>query len=437
MTSSVCGDELMRTNGKKKRKLKVLDTFAGAGGFSLGFHLAGLEVVGGIETDAWACSTFEHNHPDAKVIKTDIEKLSDNEIKAEYSAEYRPDILLGGPPCQGFSVCRKESGDPHDPRNSLFMEFVRVADLLKPSMVVMENVPNLIKANTKDKKPVVEVICSELGALGYNVDFKILDATGFGVPQIRRRLFVVGTKGVSSSLFPSRTHYCPWAETPGLFDSHLKPCPTLWDAISDLPKLAAREGAEESDYDQEPRNDFQRYLRGQSKILFNHKAMNHSPRMVERFKSMKPGESVSDVPDELKPFRRNSNGAVLGTSYDQNNRRMKPNQPCHTIPASFYANFVHPYQHRNFTAREGARLQTFPDWYRFLGKPTVVSHKLLAREGRDEEKFLCQYSQIGNAVPPMLAKALAEHLIGQLTGTIDEGSWRQFKSEGKLAEQVL
>jgi DNA (cytosine-5)-methyltransferase 1 len=112
-------------------------------------------------------------------------------------------------------------------------------------------------------------------------------------------------------------------------------------------------------------------------------------------------------------LKRNGHGEISGKVYDQNNRRMHPDRPCHTIPASFYANFVHPFQHRNFTPREGARLQSFPDWFVFEGKPTVVSHKLLAREGRTDEKHLCQYNQIGNAVPPFLAKAIAGNLLTQ------------------------
>ena len=135
---------------------------------------------------------------------------------------------------------------------------------------------------------------------------------------------------------------------------------------------------------------------------------------------MKWGQSGSDVPDHLKPYKRNSNGIISDKVYDQNNRRMHPDKPCHTIPASFYANFVHPYKDRNFTAREGARIQTFPDYYVFKGKPTVVSHKLLAREGRFDEKYLCQYNQIGNAVPPMLAKAVADNILSQFIEETEE-----------------
>lgn len=167
-------------------------------------------------------------------------------------------------------------------------------------------------------------------------------------------------------------------------------------------------------YESEPLNELQFELRNGSQILHNHLAMKHSKRMVERFASMSCGQSSSDVPEHLKPYKRNSNGVVSGKVYDQNNRRMFPDKQCHTIPASFYANFVHPFKNRNFTAREGARIQTFPDTYVFKGKPTVVSHKLLAREGRTDEKYLCQYNQIGNAVPPLLAKAIAKNLLKQM-----------------------
>ena len=168
--------------------------------------------------------------------------------------------------------------------------------------------------------------------------------------------------------------------------SDLEQCPTLWDAISDLPDLEAGEGEEEQEYAKKPDSEYQIKLRENSEKVFNHKAMKHSRRVVERFASMKWGDSVSDVPKHLRPYERNSNGKISNKTYDQNNRRMHPDRPCHTVPASFYANFVHPYKSRNFTAREGARIQSFPDRYVFKGKPTVVSHKLLSREGRLGER---------------------------------------------------
>lgn len=388
----------------------VLDTFAGAGGFSLGFEMAGAKIIGAIEVDSWACETFKYNHPDAKVIHGDITALSDSQILESFGIT-KPDIILGGPPCQGFSICNKNNGDPKDPRNSLFEEFIRVGRLLNPHIMIMENVPNLVKSRISNKELVLDIIISELKKLDYYVYHNILEATDYGVPQIRKRLVVIASKTELKSPFPEKTHTL--SENKNMFEVHLKQCPTLWDAISDLPEIEAREGAEEQNYSQPPINDYQRLLRGDSSILYNHKAMNHSKRLVERFSSMAWGDSTSDVPNHLRPLKRN--GSEFSEKiYDQNNRRMHPDRPCHTIAASFYANFVHPYKNRNFTAREGARIQSFPDWYVFKGKPTIVSHKLLHREGRLEEKHLCQYNQIGNAVPPLLSQAIAENIISQL-----------------------
>jgi DNA (cytosine-5)-methyltransferase 1 len=392
--------------------LKVLDTFAGAGGFSLGFELAGCTVVGGIEVDSWASETFAHNHKDALVITRDIQLISDDELRDDF-ANRRPDILLGGPPCQGFSICRKNSGDPTDPKNSLFVEFLRVAKVLQPDYVIMENVPNIENARTHSGESVIGIIKRELKNLGYRVAHSVLEATDFGIPQIRKRLFIVASVQELAKPFPRKTH-CVQNGAPDLFGGSLERCPSLWEAISDLPALKAGEGNNLQDYSKAPENEYQRMLREGSGHIWNHTAMRHSKRMIERFASMMCGQSVSDVPEHLRPLKRNGNGEISGKVYDQNNRRMHPDRPCHTIPASFYANFVHPYQHRNFTPREGARLQSFPDWFVFKGKPTVVSQKLLAREGRTDETHLCQYNQIGNAVPPLLAKALADNLLAQV-----------------------
>jgi DNA (cytosine-5)-methyltransferase 1 len=393
--------------------MKVLDVFAGAGGFSLGFHLAGqYDIIGAIEHDQWAADTFKFNHPKSTVLVGDIQQYSENFLLE--TIKEKPDIILGGPPCQGFSIANKKAGDPLDPRNSLFKEFVRLGKIFAPKIMVMENVPNLTKARIHDKKLVIDIIIKELESLGYFVYHTILSATDYGIPQIRKRLVVIASKEKLGKPFPEPTHTIG-DKNYALFYSNLKPTPSLWDAISDLPDIEAKEGTEEMDYDVPAKNAFQKYLRGHSKKICNHIAMKHSKRMIDRFASMNCGDSISDVPDHLKPIKRNGNGKFSDKLYDQSNRRMHPDRPCHTIAASFYANFVHPFKNRNFTPREGARIQTFPDWYIFQGKPTVVSHKLLQREGREEEKHLCQYNQIGNAVPPLLAKAIAENILSQLT----------------------
>lgn len=415
-------------------KIPFLDLFAGAGGFSLGFEMAGFDAFAAIESDKWACETFENNHPNTRVLHRDITKIDDDEIRDLFKRT-NPKAMIGGPPCQGFSIANKQSGDPKDPRNSLFMDFVRFARVLKPKLVIMENVPNLLRARTQDGEAVIGVIENTLHELGYHVYSKVLRATDFGVPQIRSRLFVIASEEELSAPFPEPTHFIESGLSGSLFSRDTLVCPVLWDAISDLPPLNAGEGAEEVMYKFPPKNEYQKMLTLGSKALYNHKAMNHTKRMVERFSTMKWGDSGNDVPDHLKPRRRNSQEIALAV-YDQNNRRMSPHTPCHTIAASFYANFVHPYQHRNFTAREGARIQSFPDHYRFFGKPTVVSHRLLARENRDHEKYLCQYSQIGNAVPPLMAKAVADKLINQLKWVRDVRSRKQSGTERKSPNEV-
>jgi DNA (cytosine-5)-methyltransferase 1 len=389
--------------------LKVLDLFAGAGGFSLGFKLAGNIIIGAIEEDQWAAETFAYNHKDAKVLVGDIQNFSDEYLIGEFEKNL-PDVILGGPPCQGYSICRKNSGDPKDPRNSLFLEFIRVGNLFKPELLIMENVPELIKAKTILGEPVIEIIKVELERIGYHVYINILEAFRYGIPQIRRRLFIIASRYPMKRPFPEATHYFPDSEQLQIFDSTLKLCPTLWDAISDLPDINAREGKEEMKYDREPINEYQHQIRLGSQKVYNHVAMKHSRRTIERFELMSWGDSLADVPYHLRPYKRSSNGIISERVYDQNSRRLHPHKLCHTIPASFYANFVHPYKNRNFTAREGARIQSFPDWFVFKGKPTVVSHKLLQREGRTDEKHLCQYNQIGNAVPPLLGKLIAENI---------------------------
>lgn len=396
------------------KKYKVLDLFAGAGGFSLGFKMAGFDIIGAIEIDKWASDTYKFNHETTKVLVGDISAFDDETILNSFE---KPDIIIGGPPCQGFSISNKNSGDPKDPRNSLFREYIRVVKVFNPEVIVMENVPNIIKAKTTNGELVIDIIRRELELIGYNIRYKILAASDYGVPQKRQRFILIGTRRSFANVFPAPDHYV--SEDFNKLDTvnakKLKPCPVLWDAISDLPDIDACEGFEEMYYSKNAQNSYQELCRTGSDVLHNHVAMKHSKRVVDRFSHMTWGQSIVDIKiPELMQRKRNGNGVVSDNPYDQNNRRMHPNKLCNTITASFYGNFVHPYKNRNFTAREGARIQSFPDWYVFKGKPTVVSKSLALREGRIEDVGLCQYAQIGNAVPPLMAKAIAEQIMFNL-----------------------
>ncbi len=395
----------------------VLDLFAGAGGLSLGFEQAGFHVQTAIERDTWAAETLSRNHPRTRVVQQDIAEITDEEVKALSSA-VRYVGVIGGPPCQGFSHSNIVNRDPRDPRNSLFHHFVRFVSLIRPDFFLIENVPGLLRTNLATGQPAIEVIDQCFGDLGYRTHRCLLSAEAFGVPQVRERLFILGTLGrVLQHPMPAPTHSGVaqgQLPLPGADDLVLKSL-TLWDAISDLPDLRAGEGSSPSRYAGSPETEYQRTMRKDSDILWNHVAMKHTRRVVERFKQISFGESQSDVVEEYAPRVRSNSHLISRKRYDQNNRRLHPDRPSHTIPASFYANFVHPFQHRNFTPREGARLQSFPDTYVFCGKPTVVSHKLLTREGRIGERHLCQYAQIGNAVPPILAHAVAANIAKQMS----------------------
>ena len=187
---------------------------------------------------------------------------------------------------------------------------------------------------------------------------------------------------------------------------------TVGEAISDLPIIEAGEGFEEQDYDIPPLNDYQRWIRYNSDRIYNHVAMQHSDRLVERYKMIQNGKKLEELPSEYKVRRRGNSSSVSSVKFDLNYRILHANKASLTIPASFYSSFIHPFQPRNITAREAARLQSFPDNYIFYGKRTLVSNSLLQKKGITPR--LSQYNQIGNAVPPLLAKAIAEKMISLL-----------------------
>ncbi len=364
--------------------MRIVDLFAGCGGFSQGFKRAGFESVLALEIDEWASETFTANHPGTKVITQDVRQVSASKLGL-----LAIDGVIGGPPCQGFSLSGNR--DQKDPRNSLFMEFVRFVRELQPRFFVMENVLGLLSMKTREHRPVVEIIAEEFSKSGYRLMNIVLNAADFGVPQSRQRVFFIGLR--------SDLPFNVFLLNPMNANS-VRAQVNLWDAISDLPNLKAGEGAEQQCYGMAPQNAYQMLMRAGSNTIYNHVAMRHTPRIVERFKQISYGQSVKDVSPEHSQRKRGDAGLVSGKVFAQNNMRPHPDRPCPTVAASFQSNFIHPHLHRNFTAREGARIQSFPDSYTFKGKRTTMSW----------EKSLSQYQQIGNAVPPVLAEAIANTL---------------------------
>ncbi len=373
------------------KKIRIIDLFAGCGGLSTGFEMSNFKVITAIEKDARAAETYKFNHKNTKVLNTDI-----YEVKNPIEILSEPiDGIIGGPPCQGFSLSGKR--DPKDPRNSLFMEFVRFVTFIQPKFFVMENVPGILSAKTETKENVVDIILKEFNKAGYNTKYKILNAADFGVPQLRHRVIFIGLrKNIEKNideLYPEPTQ---------------KEYITIGDAILDLPLIAAGEGKEFQKYDNEAKTDFQMWARKNSSGVFNHVAMRHTERLIERFKTIKQGQSLADVSEEHMQRKRGDAKITSGKVYAQNNMRPFLDRPSPTIAASFQSNFIHPILNRNYTAREAARLQSFPDTYIFKGKRTTMSW----------EKNLSQYQQIGNAVPPLLAKAVATSIYKKLFARI-------------------
>ena len=361
--------------------MEIIDLFAGSGGFSLGFKMAKYNVPLAVEMDEWAGLTYQKNHKGTKVVMKDITRLEPPKACEGI------DGIIGGPPCQGFSLSGKR--DPKDPRNSLFMEFVRFVDQCKPKFFMMENVPGILSMKTADKHNVAEIINKEFTNIGYNVETLKLNSADYGVPQTRNRVFFIGL----DKKIPFKR-------------KELRPLPTvrkhisIEEALSDLPLIQAREGHEPMEYTTGPKNGYQEIMRKGSREVWNHVSIKHTKRMVERFHDIKEGGSMKDADKKHHPRKKGNPSVISGKIFGQNNRRPYRNKPSPTITAGFQGSFIHPWIDRNYTVREGARLQSFPDRYRFYGKRSTMSW----------EKNLSQYQQVGNAVPPLMARALAANM---------------------------
>ncbi|MDP9412310.1 MAG: DNA cytosine methyltransferase [Actinomycetota bacterium] len=358
---------------------KVLDLFCGCGGLSAGFEAAGFIVVGGNDFDGAALKAFELNHPDALTWPGPIEDLpSDRVLKDLGLRQGELDVLVGGPPCQGFSKNRArrhiEGQFVDDPRNYLFKEYLRFVEDLKPRAVVIENVPELL---IKEGGRFAEEIATRLAAMGYSMSADVLNAADYGIPQRRRRAIILASREGTIPL-PVATHSD--SESDSLFP--LEPYRTIRDAIGDLEGLP--EGATWSTYPREPFTEYQKERRGGLTSLEEHHAWTMSAVQRERLSHLGEGDGADKLPPHLAPK------SGYGSAY----RRMAWDIPALTITTWMYhpgsGMFYHPSDQRTITLREAARLQSFDDNIQFVGGKTAK----------------CR--QVGNAVPPLLAVAIAE-----------------------------
>lgn len=361
-----------------KRKTAV-DLFCGAGGLSAGLEMAGFDVLAGNDLFDAAGKTFEATHPQARFFGQPIQDLDTIELLKEIGLQRGElTVLVGGPPCQAYSVYNHQRG-MHDERSQLFREYLRVVEGLFPEWIVMENVAGIFSIAGGEA---VHAIETELRALGYNVEYQIVRAEQYGVPQERRRVVFIGNRIGAPIRHPAPTH------GPGL-----KPLITIRDAISDLPILENGEDGGVQSYASEAQCAYQKTLRGNATSVTCHVAPRLGKVNIDRLAHIPPGGSWRDIPFDLLPA-----GMKRAKRSDHTKRygRMTWDSQACTILTKcdiHWGAYLHPDQDRAISVREAARLQSFPDSFVFAGSKTD------------------QYVQVGNAVPPLLGKAIGEVLI--------------------------
>lgn len=385
--------DMNKTIASLKSAPTVIDLFSGAGGMAEGFRQAGFKGLMATDFDEMAAKTFRFNHPDIPFVVGDIRGVSVKQILELSGADDgKVTVVCGGPPCQGFSLAGPRIAD--DPRNQLFREFVRIVDGVRPRFFLFENVSGLV---SMQGGAVLQAILREFGRLGYHCEFKTMNSADYGVPQARPRFIIIGSRDGRSVGFPAPTHVAPRVigDAAGSANAQLNFFEArlqlgVWDALSDLPSISQGEGDEEMLHSGTYDNDYQQARRGVRVpgTIFNHRATGHSDRIVERYAAIPEGGDSSQVPLEMRTKKTN----VF---------KLHRERPARTVTCNHRTDLLHPVIPRGTTVREAARLQSFDDDYRFFGN--------LTRKAR----WTTQDDQVGNAVPPLLAKALADHLRKQ------------------------
>ena len=338
-------------------KYKVVDLFCGIGGFSYGFEMTNkFDVVLGADIWETALNTFKENHKNTELINEDLTKLPDD---FWYKYKNKIDVVIAGPPCQGFSMIGQRKKD--DKRNSLFEEVVRVTKIIRPKIVVIENVVGLLSMTTKDGKDVKILIKEEFEKLNYSIKYKVLNAADYGVPQQRKRvIFIITQKGYNVE-YP----------TPKLKEEEYV---TVGEALGNVDP--------NGDNYLTPTCDFQKLMAGRKDIC-NHIRRKSNELVTKRMSFIPQGGNWQNIPKEL-----GSGGGTYSNAY----RRLDNSKPSITIKHAAKAMIIHPTEDRILTVRECARLQSFDDNFILTGNNSD------------------QHQQLANAVPPLLGKAIAEEI---------------------------
>jgi DNA (cytosine-5)-methyltransferase 1 len=396
---------------KKKDQFTFIDLFAGCGGFSEGFYQEGYNSLLHVDFDLAACETLKermsyYNYPkdeiDRRVLCGDLTLKEVHTQIEQVIGNQEVDVVVGGPPCQAFSSVGRAQ-DPNsmrnDPRNYLFKSYLEILEKYKPKVFVFENVSGLLSAKPGGNPIFPEIIAN------MEKDYKVcsdretilLNSVHYGVPQIRKRVILIGVrkdleidpKNIYEAI--DKTHYCPEMEAKGIVQG-LEKYRTVADAIGDLPKLKPGEGSDEVNFVPRKVNSYLKEIRlKQNKKLFNHVARNHNQSDRERYALLSKNDWQLKQLAEIRPDLIHHDPSHFGNRYTVQSL----NKPGRTVVAHLYKDgnlFIHPdsEQMRTFTVREAARIQSFPDDFKFVGSRTN------------------QYKQVGNAVPPLMAKQIAK-----------------------------
>lgn len=365
--------------------MKSIDLFCGAGGFSEGLRHAGVETVFAADFDEQAIMTFSKNHPNVRSLCADVSDLSAEKILSEAGLSRGDvDLVVGGPPCQGFSLAGPRL--PNDPKNKLVLQYKRIVFEIKPRFFIFENVSGIL---SMQGGKVLNALQNEFASMGYKVSSKVVNAADYGVPQLRPRFIMIGTLDSKETGFPVPSHGDPdKMYHSSLLNNGKVPYVTVREALEDLPEIEQGEGEEKAAHTGGYKNQFQLERKGSREpgVVYNHRATRHSQPIVERYSQIPPGCSNGCLPEEIRTKKIN----VF---------RLHPDRPSRTVTCNFRTDLLHPWIPRGTTVREAARLQSFDDDYQFFGNLTRKA------------KWVTQDDQVGNAVPPLLAKALALHVL--------------------------